>query len=274
MAFRLVTTCHAEGWQTYGRQMAVSFAAHWPAEVTLEIYSEGFTVDVQAPNVIERELPGWHVDWKARHATNDDAHGRDARRFGRIDQRKGKKQSYRRDCVRFSHKVAALTDAALNPVIVNRAGPPGWLVMIDADTLTHAPVTIEWLRSLVPVPGHYMAWLDRRAWYPECGFVMFDERHPAHAEFMARLCAIYSSDAVFTLPETHDSYVLQHMVGLAVAAGTFSQPFGLSGREGRQSSHPFVHSRLAERLDHAKGKFKFAGRTPRGFVKRGEGHWQ
>jgi hypothetical protein len=273
MAYRLVTTCHAEGWEQTGRRMATSFAEHWPADVTLEIYSEGFAVDVIAPNVIERELPGWHTDWKARHATNDDAHGRDVRRFGRIDRRKGKTQSYRRDCVRFSHKVAALTDAALNPAIVNRAGPPGWLIMIDADTLTHGPVNLEWLRSLVPVPGQYMAWLDRIAWYPECGFVMFDERHPAHAEFMARFRAFYSSDAVFSLPETHDSFVLQHLVGLAVASGMFPQSFSLSGREGRRSSHPFVHSRLAEKLDHTKGKRKFKGRSPEGAGRR-EAYWR
>jgi hypothetical protein len=271
MGYRLVTTCHAEGWEQTGRRMATSFVEHWPADVTLEIYSEGFTVDVIAPNVIERELPGWHTDWKARHATNDDAHGRDARRFGRIDRRKGKTQSYRRDCVRFSHKVAALTDAALN---VRRGAPADWLIMIDADTLTHDPVTFDWLRSLVPVPGHYMAWLDRLAWYPECGFVMFAEKHPAHASFMTRLRWLYESDNVFALPETHDSFVIQSLVGTFVATAAFDQPFSLSTKEGRRSSHPFVYSRLAEKLDHAKGKFKLAGRTPRGFVKRGEGHWR
>lgn len=271
MGIRLVTTCHADGWQQYGRRMAQTFAEHWPAEVTLEIYAEGFAVDVVAPNVIERALPGWHTDWKARHADNADAHGRDAGRFGRIDRAKGKKQTYRRDCIRFSHKVAALTDAGLS---VRRGAPADWLIMIDADTLTHAPVTIDWLCSLVPVAGHYMAWLDRAAWYPECGFVMFAEQHPAHAAFMTRLRWIYESDRVFDLPETHDSFVIQHLVDLAVSADSFRQPYGLSGATGRRSSHPFIHSRLAERLDHAKGKFKAVGRTPRGHVRRQEEHWR
>lgn len=271
MGIRLVTTCNAEGWEQCGRRMTNTFVEYWPAEVTLEIYSEGFTVDVDAPNVIERELPGWHIDWKARHANNDDAHGRDVSKFGRIDRRKAKTQSYRRDCVRFSHKVAALTDAALN---VRRDAPAEWLIMIDADTLTHAPVTIEWLRSLVPVSGHYMAWLDRIGWYPECGFVMFAETHPAHADFMNRMRWIYESDNVFALSETHDSFVFQHMVKIAVTAGKFSQPFSLSGKEGRRAgSHPFVHSRLGERLDHMKGKRKFKGRSPEG-AGRSEPYWK
>lgn len=257
-------TCHAEGWQQYGRRMVETFIQHWPAAVTLEVYAEGFRVDVAAPNVIERELPGWHTDWKALHAGNADAHGRDIARFGRIDRAKGRGYSYRRDCVRFSHKVAALTDAALNPAIVNRAGPLGWLIMVDADTLTHAPVTIDWLLSLVEDPAFYMAWLYRANWYPECGFVIYNETHAAHDWFMRLLRSTYEHNEVFGMVETHDSFVIQELVARALRADKFPRPVSLSGRKGERSTHPFVHSRLAERLDHAKGKFKAIGRTPAG----------
>lgn len=269
MGIKLVTTCHADGWRQYGRHMAQTFAEHWPAEVTLDVYAEGFTVDVLADNIRPRVLPQWHTEWKARHADNKDAHGLDTARFGRVDRMKARGYSYRRDCVRFSHKVAALTDAAIEPA--------DWLIMIDADTVTHAPVTIDWLRSLVNAPGFYMAWLHRANWYPECGFVVFNGAHAAHDWFMRRFRDIYESGEVFGLAETHDSFVLAELVKEAVRRGRFAQPVSLSGRTGERSTHPFVHSRLAERLDHAKGKFKAAGRTPAGIGEarhRPEPYWK
>jgi len=262
-------TCHAEGWRDYGRKMVQTFVEHWPAAATLNVYAEGFSVDVQAPNVFERRLPAWHDAWKARHAENPDAHGTDPRRFGATDKRKGKGYSYRRDCVRFSHKVAALTDTALEC----RAAAPGLLIMVDADVITHAGVTLEWLNQIFPDPASYLAWLDRASWYPECGFVIFRETHPGHDWFMRAFRSTYETDAVFTLSETHDSFVLQQLVTDAVRCGKIPAPFGLSSKVGKRSSHPFVYSRLAERLDHAKGKFKVEGRTPKGYVRRTEAHW-
>lgn len=261
-------TCHAEGWDQYGREMARTFAERWPKEVTLDVYAEGFELDISAENVTRRELPEWHHAWKLRHAGNLDAHGRNKARFGRIARSKNKNYDYRRDCVRFSHKIAAITDAA------ERApAERGWLIMVDADVITHETVTTEWISSLITDPSFYLAWLDRVSWYPECGFVIFNETHQAHQWFMARLRAVYENDSVFTLQETHDSFVLQELVKHAVKRGAFAQPVSLSGREGRKASHPFVFSRLAERLDHAKGKFKNEGRTPRGYVKRREAYW-
>jgi hypothetical protein len=104
---------------------------------------------------------------------------------------------------------------------------------------------------------------------------VFNETHRAHAAFMAHFRQVYESDWVFKLEETHDSFVLQELVKRALARGDMPKPFSLSGTDmARRSSHPFVYSRLADCLDHAKGKFKAGGRTPRGYVKRGGAHWQ
>jgi hypothetical protein len=270
MGTRVVMTCHAEAWAKYGRQMVETFVRHWPNEITLYVYAEDFDVDVKAENVIQRELPGWHTDWKARHRENPDAHGRNRAKFGKIAARKGHGYDYRRDCVRFSHKVAALTDLALRSPIAE----PGWLIMCDADVLTHDPVTIDWLQSLVTEPQFYIAWLNRAHWYPECGFVIFREDHHAHRDFMRAFEQTYSTDHVFQYAETHDSFVLQQLVGQFVHRKQFIAPFGLSSKIGQRSSHPFYYSRLAERLDHAKGKFKDQGRTPRNFGSRSEAHWK
>jgi hypothetical protein len=236
----VVTTCHAAGWEKYGRRMAESFVRFWPSSIRLTVYAEGFTPDVAGIDVAS--LPAWQEEFKARYG----APGGDPVGIGPDG-----KYNYRRDCVRFSHKVGAITDAA--------RAIGGHLIWMDADTVTHAPVDVAWLRTIYP-GGRYLAWLDRHDLYPECGFLIFDTEHRGHAELMRRFEWIYRSGAVFAVEESHDSFVLEHIVDQAIAEGVIDKPFSLSGVH-RRSHHPFVRCRLAERLDHLKGRRKDWGRS-------------
>lgn len=254
MKFRVVVTTNRRLWDTYGRRAMESFLDHWPvySGAQLILYAEDFqpeqrfyaaTVDGR---VIVRDLPEWHTAWKLRHADRPRSNGKGW---------PGRAYDFRQDCVRFSHKVAALTDAAF------QSPRDGILVMMDADVITHKPVDAAWLESLLPA-GHYMAWLDRPGHYPECGFVMFRETDPAHQILMTQLRHTYQSDQVFSFAQTHDSFVLQQIVRTMVRRGSMAPaPFNWSKRGG-DSGHPFVTSVLAERLDHLKGKRKDGERSP------------
>lgn len=258
-----ITTCSAKGWAEYGHRMVDTFARFWPADVSLTVYTEGFKLP-SAPNVIEAHFPPWFTRWKQRHAHNADAHGR-----LKIRNRRGREYDFRRDCVKFAHKVAAITDAS-------EGLDADQVLWMDADVLTHEPVDHAWLGRLFPfaVPG-YMAWLERTRVYPECGFMIFRPRDPMHARFMARFRDVYESDQVFAMSETHDSFVLAELVRKAVREAWFPTPYNLSG-EAKTSHHPFVFSSLAERLDHAKGSRKAHGRTPSIELngRRDEAHWR
>ena len=237
--FAVVTTCHAEGWEQYGRRMVETFDRYWPAEVPLYLYAEEFEPDHFRP--IVRALPPWFVEFKARHAGSPRAHGRGE---GGYD--------FRHDCVRFAHKVAAVTDAALQL-------DAEVLIWADADTVTHAPVDTDWLTSLFP-PGPYMAWLDRKHhFYPECGFYMLRCSHPRHRELMKRLQQLYETDAVFAVAQTHDSFVLQQLI-LEAERAELITVHSLSG-DGREYEHPLVNGPLGARLDHLKGPRKMLGRS-------------
>jgi hypothetical protein len=244
--------------------MVETFARFWPSDIDLLLFTEGFTAPA-APNVYGLEFPRWFVDWKARHEAVPDAHGRDPKR----NRKRKSAYDFRRDCVKFAHKVAAITAGA-------RARDCDIMVWMDADTLTHVPVDERWLRGLLfKRSDSYLAWLDRRRLYPECGFLLFNCRHSAHVRFMTRLQDLYNSRRVFDLPETHDSYVIQWLVLQCVAEGWMPEPIGLSG-PAAASHHPFPLSELGSRLDHAKGPRKSYGRTPRFEVggKRSEPHWR
>jgi len=250
--FHVVTTMNEAGWRETGDSMVRSFLRNWPKQASLTVYAENFTPGIKCIEV--KRLPAWLDEFKARHRDNV---ARNGQRNGVYD--------YRFDCVKFAHKVAALTDfgARLND---------GVMIWLDADTFTHSLVAEWWLDSLFPEQA-YIAWLDRVNTHPECGFVMFRASHPYHQNFMERFRDIYSSDHVLRLAQTHDSFILQHLVNCKFNAGKIPAPASLSG-DAKNWHHPMVAGPLGMCLDHAKGPRKLAGRSPRIDARgRTEPHW-
>jgi len=178
--FAVVTTCHAAGYETYGRTMIETFLAHWPAEVALLLYHEGFEPPT-APGRIEAhdlmascpEL----LDFKRRHADNPRANGQRPRwrrvRLGPLAMTlplPRRRPSYRWDAVRFAHKCYALFDAA-------RRTDADVLIWIDADTRFFADVTLAdisvscalgiWKGALdKPLPDKLVVYRERLAARP------------------------------------------------------------------------------------------------------------
>lgn len=243
--------------------MVESFAGYWPIEIDLLLYAEDFDYEPSSSNILVRRLPHWFSQWKKHHqlCDNPDAHGKmRSRNRGRRDY------DYRRDCVKFAHKVAALTDAVKDDCDM--------LIWADADTITHERVSSEWLAELFP-SEYSMAWLERNGTYPECGFMMFRPKLQAISDFMSLLETTYSSGLVFSFDETHDSFVIQQLVKRSMKEGWFPRPYNLSDKRRGGGLYVFHYSRLGERLDHAKGNRKVQGRTPKGqIVGRKESYWQ
>ena len=260
MSMSVVTTCNAFHWLQFGRRMASTYRDMWPADTEVAVYAEGFFVDV--PRVASYRFPSWFDAWKARNKSSAATTGRDPRR-----NRRGRAYDYRYDCVRFAHKVAALTDYFETENIADL------VVWADADTLAHTRVTEDWIRSFLGDAD--MAWLDRSGTYPECGFMVYNAHSYGAEDFIRRLRQTYESEAVFQMRETHDSYVIQQVVGSLVAAGTLKPPASLSG-SARSTGHPFANGPLGDCLDHCKGAFKQVGRTPSNQLRgrRREGYWR
>lgn len=248
-----ITTCNGEQWAQYGRAMATTFCRHWPTDVPLRVYAEGFSGDENGSiEFIDLdEAAPWLAPWKARTYK--------AHRGYRTG-----KYRFRDDAVRFSHKVAAIAAAAVTT-------ESDVLIWMDADTVTHSLVTIDWLDQLFPPPAD-IAWLDRARTYPECGFLMF--RLPSALKTILGLRNAYKSGAVFRFAEWHDSWVIQQIVHQAVERGAITVA-SLSG-EGRNSHHPFAVGPLGSRMDHLKGSRKAEGRSrPADFPhRRPEPYWQ
>lgn len=255
MKYHVLTTCSAAGWEQTGRRMAQSVVDQWPVDaMPLTVYAEDFEPDVVG--VEARTLPEWMAEFKARHAASPARNGR----------RPGGSYDYRFDAVKFAHKVAAITDFGLSLT-------DGVMIWLDADTYTHAPVTADWLAGLFPTSA-YIAWLDRDGTHIEAGFLMFRCSHGYHQRFMESLRNVYVSGDVFRLPQTHDSYVIQHLAMAKALHDKIPRPHSLSGI-GRRYSHVLVNSPIGSRIDHAKGARKEAGRTPKRerFISDGNPYW-
>lgn len=251
--FAVVTTCHEAGWRQYGGRMVETFDQFWPASVPLYLYAEHF--EPGHPRPVVRRLPEWLAEFKTRHADNSRAHGII-----------GGNYDFHHDCVRFAHKVAAVTDAALTL-------EADVLIWADADIVTHASVDTGWLTTLLPA-GPYISWLDRDQRYPECGFYMLRCSHSAHREIMTRWQQLYETDAVFGLARTHDSQVLQHVIHQAEREGLITA-HSLSG-EAHCHRHPLINGPLGKCLDHLKGASrKVMGQSPSTdlITPRSEDYW-
>jgi hypothetical protein len=256
--FEVVTTFSAEGYELYGRRMLASVFKHWPREAMLRVYSESAVVDHQRDLV--HPFPQWLVDFRKRHAANAAAAGR------LVPGRSRGQYNYKHDALRFAFKTAAVIDA-----LERLAGSDvDYLIWVDADTVTHAPVTLGFLESLAPKDDQVISWLWRENNYPECGFYVLNLRHPRTATLTRSWRELYESDRLFHLVEWHDSYVLAECVrALQLSWRSIS---GAAAKTG----HPFINGPLGAVMDHMKGNRKAQGRSNQHDlrVERTEPYWR
>ena len=273
--FAVVTTCHAAGYETYGRTMIETYLAHWPAEVPLLLYHEGFEPPAAPGRIEAHDLvaasPGL-VDFKRRHAANPRANGQRPRWrrvwLGSLAMTLPlplRTPSYRWDAVRFAHKSHALFDAA-------RRTDADVLIWIDADTRFFADVSLAELAALAPTQS--AASCLRRPDFTETGFVAYNLRHPETPRLLAEFEAMYADDLLFAEREFHDSWLFDVVRARAEARGAHIHD--IADGAGRRGSHVLINSRLGAFMDHMKGDRKDDGasRADDLTVARNEHYWR
>lgn len=273
--FAVVTTCHAAGYESYGRTMVDTFLEHWPHDVPLMLYHEGFVPPVAPGRIEAHDLNAASpelVAFKARHHDNPRAIGqwrpRRRLRLGPLSVPlpwRVKKAGYRWDAVRFSHKSYAIFDAA-------RRTDADALIWIDADTRFFADVDVGELAAMMP-PDSAVSCL-RRPNHTECGFVVYNLRHTETRRLLAEFEAMYSQDLLFAEYEYHDSYLFDVVRERAEARGAHTHD--IAEGAGWQASHVLINSRLGRFMDHMKGDRKVDGKSRADdlLVARDEAYWQ
>lgn len=230
---RVVTTCHAAGFEQYGFRMLESWA-RWPVGSELWWYTEGFhlpsdrpagivEVDVRALAELER--------FKATHGHYI-------------------APNYLYDAVRFSNKVFAAADA-----LSDYEGVGVWM---DADCVTLQDIPAGHVEGMLQ--GADMAMFKRAGMYTETGFWVMDRKRPITRELLQAWCEWYTSGQYKTLDNWTDCETLDATVRLMERAEVL-RTVSLSGAFERDM-HPMSKAPIARFLDHCKGQRKALGYSP------------
>lgn len=232
-SFDVVTTYADRHWESHAKRCVESFREFWK-DIPLREYRDHQLEDQS----------DWLYEFKQRH-------------------RQRSTGNYRFDAVRFAHKVAAVE-------LAYRLGSADYLIWMDADCVTHAPVDAEWLSGLIG--DAEFGYLKRAKKYPEMGFFII-QRNERGADFIRNLVWLYRTDELFELAEWHDSWAIEHVRAYMDKRGHLAC-VSLSG-DGDSTGHPFINGPLGQRMDHCKGDRKRRGKSlPSDLkLKRTEAYW-
>lgn len=198
LAAAVVTTFGNQHWKPYAEQMLKSFVTYWPKEIPILVQLDDEMLAANVGKCI-RAGDGMKAGWDPDHAE-----------FVERNKNKDDPQDYRKQSVRFCHKVFALKYAfdSVNDAKIGKAlDAPRYLIWLDADVLTTRDVTIDDINKCLPKEGDAVSYLGRKDWpHSECGWLAFDLENGG-GEIIEDMFLSYKNDDVFKYDQWHDSYV-------------------------------------------------------------------
>lgn len=235
--YTVVTTFPNSAWPVYAKQMVESFAKYWPSDIAILIQLDDESIVDQVAKYIRTNdaiAGGWtqdHDDFVKRNKDKDDAN------------------DYRHQVTRFCHKVFALHRAwdAVKKQKETGDETPRYLIWLDADTTITRPVTIADIKECLPTDGAAVSYMGRKDWpHSECGWLAFDLDNRG-GEFIEVWHALYVSDQILKLNETHDSWAFDHV------KNSNGAPKSTNLTEGKPGMDIWQHSPMAKWSTHHKG---------------------
>lgn len=245
---RVVTSFSPQGYAQYGKRFIDSFLRFWGAtgDVEMHVFLEG-----QTPPIADY-IAHPNIGMLVWHNLRDNAQHEEF-----VTRWSGPKWNDPHDFnmmpVKFCHKVFAITSPSL-PL-------DGWRVWIDADVVTTALVTSEWLQKALP-SWKAIAYLGRTGFmrpgqpmYSECGFVGYNLDHPWVQAVLHDMRAIYTTGKLFGLGKHnwHDSYVFDHCLGKHLTDERRAALHNLSEHHAERCLYPWDETLLADVMEHHKG---------------------
>jgi hypothetical protein len=233
MGLRVCTTFPTEAWDAYACAALESFARYWPADVRLSVYLDDDTLAMQcrqalasregASEVRIGKLPAHDIFLQRNSA--------------------GESKDFRLAACRFSHKIAALK-ATFDR---SETDADSHIIWLDADVIATAPVTHDWLAQFLPHGASHVSYLGRPHFpFSECGFVGYRLSAEGRA-FIDAFWAMYETEALYKLPQWHDSFVFDRV------RERFDAAWFKDIANGAPGVHVWLNTPLAERLEHWKG---------------------
>lgn len=201
-AIAVVTTFPDTSWQIYSKRMLESYVANWPDEMPIMVQTDTPALSEEINKTI-RPHDGLISGWKPEHAA-----------FVQRNKDKDDPQDYRKQAVRFCHKVFALKNALDSVNDAKAAGHKDvcrYLIWMDADVLTTRKVTLDDIKKCLPNEGDAVSYLGRKDWpHSECGWLAFDLDNGG-GDIIENMHQYYVKDLVFKEEQWHDSWIFDQV---------------------------------------------------------------
>lgn len=195
----VITTFPNWAWDVYAKDMIESYVKYWPVEIPLLIELDDDCL-VDSVKKILRPQDALAIGWTDEHKA-----------FVERNKDKDSKDNYRKQAVRFCHKIFAIK-RALTAVEDGRAAGDDvarYLIWMDADVITKAqPVNLS---ECLPKQGDAVSYMGRKDWdHSECGWLAFDLENGGK-EIIEDMFKCYIGDSVMNMDQWHDSYVFDQV---------------------------------------------------------------
>lgn len=231
----VITTFPNNMWQVCAKAMLESYVKFWPADIPLLVQLDDDLLLEDVKRVL-RPNDGVTSGWDKEHADF-------------VSRNKGKdhKTDYRKQAVRFCHKVFAIKhtlDAVEEARKDGIQDVPRYLIWMDSDVITTSNVSREMLTPCLPKEGDAVAYLGRKNWdHSECGWLAFDLENGGK-DLIEAVFTMYVNDDVFDYPQWHDSWIWDDFIAAKRATNLTKDKPGMD---------IWQHSPMAAFSTHHKG---------------------
>lgn len=202
-AIAVCTTFPDNAFDVYGKRMLESFVQYWPEEVAILVQLDTGKLG-ESVNGIIRPHDGLKCGWEKDHSA-----------FVERNKDKDSKDDYRKQAVRFCHKVFAIKYALQSVNKAKASGEvdvPRYLIWLDADVLTTRKVTMDDLIKCLPKEGDAVSYLGRKDWpHSECGWLAFDLDNDGD-RLIKTMFDHYRLDEIFKQEQWHDSWIYDYIM--------------------------------------------------------------
>jgi len=204
MSTAAVTTMNRDYYDLIGHRMLETYVRYWPRDCVLYVYTEGFDLPIQAPNIRSIDLYEAvgdrlqaYLDWRGQHYTR-----------------------------KFAYKAYAWIRAM-------ETLDHDWLFYLDADTETKQPVTHDFLASITPSDAVLTYMYARATRLTDQGqeivldnaetcIYAWQRQHPFADRFRERYIEIYETREIGDSSryiKCHDTWVMAECVRYAQQHG-------------------------------------------------------
>jgi len=230
---------------TYGLNMLKAAEKYWSKNLKLIVWYHDFDIDSydvpQSKNITYRNLN--HIEDMIQY--RKEMKGNDGTQHGKNPY------NWRLDAIKWCHKVYAMTEQAFE--MSEASVDAGWLIWLDADTITHTKLSEADLKPFLP-EGKAFVHLGRTATdYSETSFMGFNLKYEAPLKMLGDLRGIYNSKEVVSYREWHDGFIIERLINQYRAHG---MPV-LNLTPECETLDAFGDSPLAKWMTHFKGDLKF-----------------